>query len=228
MKIWKGLVYSMPATITAWLIVLTIAFNVSAGELSVSLSQKSLNNADDVYSTNYWVGLQVSYQPDNSNLYYFLSKEIVDVAPIYSAWKYDMTGIGIGTKININKRIRVFGQAGYYLIKNSWGDRKRQFNEGLYYYFNQRFYGSQTTGKYYEFKDYSVENNNAIGMTIGLELLHPITDRWSAGFIISHRLMKIKEDLNAYAYNDEFGWWAHTPTRDYSSTNVGVSLNYKF
>ena len=212
------------------------AWNASAGELSLSLSQRSLDNADDVFSVDKWDAMQLSYSPDNSDMYYFISKESFDVSPIYTAWTYNMVGLGVGTRAKLTQRIRLFGQIGVYKVKNSWGGRHRRFNEGLYYYLNRRFYGSQTTfysppdgPPYYEFKDYSVKNKKyTIGGTIGLELLQPISDNITAGFSISKRIIKIHEEINAYAYDGESGNWAHTPNRDYTSTSYGLSLNYAF
>ena len=200
---------------------------VNAGELSLSLTQKSLTTADDVFSTNLWVGAQISYQPDDSNWYYFVSKELVEVSPIYKAWTYDMTGFGIGTKFKLTPKISLFAQGGYYIVKNSWGARKRQFNEGIYYYLNQRFYGAQSTS-YNWFKDYSVANDNAIGWTIGLEMVQPINKNWNIGFITSYRVIKIHEEINGYAYSGEAGWWQHITDRNYSSTNMGIILTYAF
>ncbi len=201
---------------------------VNAGELSLSLTQKSLNTTDDVFSTDLWVGAQVSYQPENSNWYYFLSKEIVEVSPIYKAWEYDMTGLGIGTKFKLTPKISLFAQAGYYFVKNSWGPRKREFNEGIYYYLNRRFCCEQNEHSNLWFKDYSVKNDNAVGWTIGLEMTQPINKNWKIGFVASYRAIKIHEEINGYAYDHESGWWQHITDRNYSSTNMGIILTYAF
>ena len=211
-----------------WILILMFIGQVHAGELTVSVTQKSMNIADDVFSTDTWVGVQASYQPDNSNWYYFLSKEVVEVSPIYKSFEYDMTGIGIGTKFKLTPKISLFAQAGYYIVKNSWGDRKREFNEGLYYYLNDRFRGFQVYYDNYNFKDYGVKNDNTIGWTVGLEMTQPISKNLKAGFVVSYRKMSIHEEINGYAYDGERGWWQHITDRDYSSTNMGLVLTYAF
>ena len=201
---------------------------INAGELSLSLTQKALDGTDDVFGTDLWVGAQVSYQPDNSDWYYFASKEVVEVSLIYKAFEYDMTGFGVGTKFKLTPNISLFGQVGYYIVKNSWGDRKREDNEALLYYINRRFDGFQRNFDSYLFKDYSVKNDNALGWTVGIEMMRPINKNWKAGFVASYRMMKIHEEINGYAYDGERGWWQAIADRNYTSKNAGFIVTYAF
>lgn len=213
------------------LILIMLSGAVNAGELSISLGQKSLNNAEDIYSVNDWNGMQISYQPDNSNFYYFLSQEEAEVSPNYFVWTYSMTGLGIGTRKNISKNIRLFGQIGYYKIKNDFG-KKRGLSEGLYYYLNRRWYGAGNQDEFHYFDEYEVINSDSFGGTIGVEILQPITEKITAGFSISHRLIKVKESITGYKdewnYAKTGGAWRYSPNRDYSSTDFNINLNYKF
>ena len=197
---------------------------VQAGELSFSLGQRSMELGEDDYSVEDWNFIQISYMPDDSKFYYFISHEEAEVAPAYFVWTYAMTGLGIGTKANITKNIRVFGQLGYYLIKNDFGHKTDTNSEGTDYFFNSKFNGLQHTGEWHSWSDIQVENGNSFGGTLGIEILQPITDNWTAGFSISRRLIKINEEYNV----KDPTWWAVSPNRDYSSTNFAVNLNYNF
>jgi hypothetical protein len=208
---------------TLSIILATCLKPIHAGELSVSLGQRAMSAGEDIYSVEDWNYIQLTYQPDESNFYYFVSHETAEVAPSYFVWTYTMTGLGIGTRANITKNIRLFGQVGYYIIKNDWGHKKDIYSEGLNYYFNTRFYDLNSTD-WHRFTEAKVENNNPIGGTIGIEILQPITKDITAGFSISHRMLRINEEVNVKGTT----WWAVSPNRDYSSTNFGVSLNYTF
>lgn len=194
-----------------------------AGELSVSVGQRAMVTGEDIYSVEDWNYIQFTYQPDDSKWYYFVSQEEAEVAPSYFVWTYSMTGLGLGTRANITDNIRVFGQVGYYFIKNDWDHKKNIYSEGLNYYFNTRFYGLNSTD-WHRFDEAKVENGNSIGGTIGIELLQPITKDLTAGFSISRRMLRINEEVHVKGTT----YWAVSPNRDYSSTNFSVNLNYNF
>ena len=82
------------------------------------------------------------------------------------------------------------------------------------------------------FDEYEVKNENAISGTIGLELNYPISKNWSANLIYSYRMLKIKEDIRGIKdiqdYDHTGACWMVGKNRNYSSTNMGLSLVYTF
>jgi len=198
--------------------------NVFAGELSFSVGQRSMNLGEDDYNVEDWNYIQISYQPDGSKFYYFVSREEAEVAPAYFVWTYTMTGLGVGTRANITKNIRFFGQLGYYKIDNDFGHKANTNSEGTDYFFNSKFNGLQSTGKWISWTDIQVENDNAFGGTFGIEILQPLSENITVGYSVSHRLIKINEEYNVR----KPAWWAVSPNRDYSSTNFSINLNYNF
>ena len=205
---------------------------VNAGELSFSTGKRSMNIADDTYSVGDWNYIKISYQPDNSNFYYGLSHEIAEVSPIYFTHKLDLKGLFVGIKTNITKNVRLFANVGYYIVKNDFGGRQRKNVEGYRYYINSRFYGLASKD-YYLFDEYElITSDNTFGGEIGIEITQPINDKWSVGYSVSHRILKINETINAY--KDEWTlqsplfYWQQPTTRDYSSTSFGVNINYAF
>lgn len=200
---------------------------VNAAEYSLHVSEKFRNVNEDLYSTGTWLGLEFKYQPDNSDIYYFISTEHIAVVAKMRAFNYDMTGFGVGKRYQVAKNIRVFGQAGYYLIDNSWGAKKREFNEGLYYYLNDRWIHSNGGG-YLVFDEYGVENKNTFGGTIGIEFSHKLSKNIDFSMIFSKRFMKIREKLAGYRDAWNGGSWEFNSDRDYSTTDYSLGINYVF
>ena len=204
-----------------------------AGTLDFSLIQRNLANGTETHRVTEWEGVQLSYTPKKDTRYGFLSYEVANVCPKGCAFRYNMFGLGVGNKYQLSKNIKLFGQIGYYLIKNSWGAKKPQFNEAVYYYMNGRYYDSNGDLHYYWFDQYEVKNSNALGGEIGLEMLFPITKRFNTSFVFSYRMMKIKEKIVVYRAE----WdkllpkgqdWETDETKNYSSFNLGINFKYSF
>ena len=204
---------------------------INAGELSLSLGQRSMNIADDEYSVGDWNFIQLSYQPDNSKIYYFLSQEEAEVSPKYNVFTYTMQGFGVGSRYKVNNNIRFFGQIGYYKVKNDFGKRDGYISEGLLYYLNTRFYGAGNDGDYHVWRSYEVKSRDTFGGTIGVEFTQSLTKNITAGFSLSHRMIKIKQSLHAYwtpEIHRRGGEWTQQDNKDYSSTDFAVTINYEF
>ena len=204
---------------------------VSAGTLSTQVFTATRIADDDMFQVGGWHGIQFSYQPDNTLSYSFISYEKLAVYPKGKAFDYTMLGLGVGSKYKLTKNIKLFGQVGYYFVKNSFGKRKSKFNEGIYYYLNDRYIHSGG-GNYYSFDEYEVENDNTYGGTIGIEMNYPITKKLSADFVFSYRIMTIKESVRGFRKAWDAAcypcWWEFGVNRNYSSTNFGVNMNYQF
>ena len=217
-----------------WILVLMVlSLNANAGEWSAHAMQMSRITDEDYFMTGGWEGVQINYQTGNN--YTFFGYEEMSVMPKGRAWEYTLIGLGVGSKYNLTENIRLFGQIGYYHIKNSWGARRRERNEALNYYFNDRWYGSTyeqvTTGQHVVFDEWSVENDNTFAGTIGIEMIRPITKNLNMSFVFSYRQMKIKEKIMGFrdVWDESKGyWWEIDLRRDYSTTNFGVGVNYQF
>ncbi len=209
------------------LFLLLFPLYAKAGEVSVQLTQFSRIADGDTSQTSNWNGVQVDYKLDNG-VYIFGGKEKATIHLMGEAFSYDITSIGFGTKFNISERVRLFGQVGYYFVDNSWGSEiRREKNEALIYYLNDKF---SNNGQIQNFDAFSVDNENTFGGTAGIEIVQPITKNLSAGFVFSHRNMKIKEIV--HGYNDAWRFhetgenWEYGVSRNYSSFNFGISFNY--
>jgi len=207
---------------------LFLAFPVWADEISLSLTQKSRMADDDTYQSGGWEGAQISYKFDT--VYVFASQESTAIHTLGKAFDYSMTGLGVGTKIPLSKRVNLFGQVGFYKVKNSWGSTpRRERNEGLIYYLNDRY---SNDGKIQNFDAFSVENENTVAGEIGIELMQPVTDSVNMGFSISYRQMKIKEIV--HGYNDAWRFaetgenWEYGVSRNHSTVNFGLVSSYVF
>jgi len=198
----------------------------NAAEWSAQLISHSRLADDDTYQTGTWYGIQFNYQSDDSFL--FVSQEKVTVIPLWGSHSLTMTGLGVGTTWQVTPRFRIFGQIGYYSVDvDRFGTR--DWNEGLYYYFNGRFGFSMPDLAPLSFDYYTIEIEDTFGGTIGFELEKPITDRLSVGFVMSYRAMRISEYLRVdrQAWLDAgVGWWENGIDRNYSSLDFGVSLRY--
>lgn len=193
-----------------------------AGELSLTVGQRSMDAGEDNWTVGDWNFIQATYKPDNSNFYYGISQEEAEVSPIsYFSWTYSMIGLIVGTEAKVTKNISMFGHIGYYSITNDISNNS-PIPEGVYYYFNNKFHGNN------EYDRATLENSDAFGGTIGVKISQPITDNIAVGFSVSHRLLKIRENLRVrFADNNDLVWAVST-NRDYSSTDFGASLNYSF
>lgn len=212
-----------------YIIVFLLSFAVQAGQFDVQLTQFHRATDEDVYMVGGWEGIEIKYSPDNTDVFYSISQENARVIPKGSAFTYTFTGLSVGKRFKITKNVKLFGKIGYYKVDNDLGIRNREYNEGLYYYLNDRW--RHVFNSVVHFDEYGVDSADTFGGAIGLEMTHELSENLSINFVMSHRLMKIKEKL--YGYNDlwkydetgnrfEFG-----PNRDYSSTNFGINLEYR-
>lgn len=217
---------------------LLLMSSVVASELRLDLLQMSRIADDDMYSVNSWEGLQLSYQFD-SPLYVFGSIENADVYPIGRSHSLNFLGLGAGIRHNLSKTISVFAQAGYYVVKNDYGHQKGDFNEGAWQYLNQRFRGMQNVDApfaddqgNYNFAGYEIENDDAFGGTVGIDLLYPVSENFTVGASLSYRSMKVREVISGYFPGYYLGsntaLWEVNMSRNYSTINLGISAGYTF
>lgn len=209
---------------------LIITSNLFAGELDLKMITSSFISDDDNYQRGESNGIQLTYVP-NKSFYLFTSFETINVYMTDKAFDYSLLGVGFGHKIKLTKHINAFGQLGYYFIKNSWGARKREFNEGLLYYLNSRYANYNAETKYTSFQEFEVRNDNTFGGVVGIEMVYPITKNFNSTMSLSYRHMKIKEKVIGYRdawANDVNHNWQFGTVRNYSSINFGVGLNYQF
>ena len=190
---------------------------------------------DDSFYAGDWTGLELSYQFDKSPWYVFGGYEETGVYAGGRAWDYTFLGLGVGLRHKVSDHINIFGQMGYYFVENSWGDPRREMNEALHYYMNERWNqsldGPYDTGTYYMFDTYEVKNSDTIGISVGLDITYPISKNLEAGFLLSYRYMNINEYIAVYrdAWDEaNVGWWELSRSHDYSSFNTGLTLNYTF
>jgi len=202
-----------------------LPITVNAGEIQAKVFTHNFMTDDEIYQRGVSAGVQLSYM-FNDMAYIFISHEAVGVRPKVKAYTYTLNGIGFGSKYKLTKHIKLFGQLGYFQVKNDWGDRRREFSEGLYYYLNGRYNGAHA------FQEYSVHNDNTFAGELGLELDYPVTNSFSFVSSFSMRIMKITEEVHGYldAWNfDETGAnWEFQANRNYSSVSFALGANYKF
>lgn len=217
----------MKHTILAML--LLMPFSAIAGEFGVKVFSHSFLTDDDTFSRGNSGGLELSYSP-NGKGFFFVSKEDITVQLIYKAFKYDITGVGVGHKIKLTDNIRIVSQLGYYFIENSVGKRREGGTEAFTYYLNSKFRDATGAG-FYQVDAIGVLNDNAIGASVGIEFDYPITKSINIVSSINYRLLKFDQTVIAYNHvNDKFprNWWEDTGNKDFSSLNFSVGAYYKF
>lgn len=210
------------------MVLFAIAASVFASEFSVSVTERTRDADEDVYSVGAWYGVQFSYAPKDKG-YFFISQETAEIAPIGHVFDYHMTGFGVGSKYQVTDGIKLFGQVGYYIVKNTWGYRPHTANESLGYYSAKRYTASATSQT---FHGYGVENENTIAGTVGVEFNHKFTKSLIGNMTFSKRVMRIHEVIRAF--RDEWNYEQTGVcimtglTRNFTSTELGLGLTYTF
>ena len=211
---------------------LLISATVQA-QVQVNLMKMVRLSNDDAFYTGDWTGIELSYQFKDSPWYVYGGYEKTGVYAGGRIWDYTFKGLGVGMRHNVSDHINIFGQVGYYFVSNSWGGRRNEFNEAGHYYLNSLWQeslpGPYDSGTYYVFDEFEVRNSDTIGISVGLEVDYPISKNWNAGFLVAYRYMNIEEYIAGY--RDEWagiGWWELGRSHDYSSLNLGVTIDYRF
>lgn len=177
-------------------------------------------------NTGGWESLQLSY---GKEVYAFVTHEESDVLLYGKAYTNRLNGIGIG----FNKRhdsLRLFGQLGYYFVKNSWG-RQRKQNEALEYWWNSEYAWLSSRPKDGLFDIHEVKTKDAMGGQVGFELSHNISDSLSIGFVGAYRVLKIPTEI--IAERDEWNYektgarWERAWNMDLSGYYFGIGLSLK-
>ena len=144
--------------------------------------------------------------------YVFLAFEQMHICPDYCGVTYNLYGIGLGNHIKFDK-VSLFIQGGFYYVKNNVGYQRN--NENLYYYMINRFNG----GRSMSFTGYRVDNGNALGAEIGLDV--PLSQDFSFQFYYRH----LQFWTNTVAYLNG-GYWHDPATIKYNG--YGMNLAYHF
>ena len=206
-----------------------LPITANAGEIQAKVFTHNFMTDDEIYQRGVSAGIQLSYTPKDS-FYIFISQEDIEVRPKVKAFTYTLQGVGIGSKFNVSKNIKVFTQLGYFKVTNDWGDRRREYNEGLYYYLNGRY--DSTADGYYQFQEYSVHNDNTFAGEVGAEFTYPLGYGFSVVSSFSYRIMKITEEIHGYYDIWDFDRtgsnWEFQANRNYTSISFALGANYRF
>jgi len=215
-----------------WMVLLLMMGSVQA-EVQVNLMKMVRLSNDDNFYTGDWSGIELSYQFKNSPWYVYGGYEETGVYAGGRIWDYTFKGVGFGMKHKLSDHVNVFGQIGYYFVENSWGGRRAEFNEAGHYYLNSLWQnslpGPYDTGDYYVFDEFEVKNSDTIGVSVGMEIDYPLSKNWNAGFMVAYRYMNIDEYVAGY--RDEWPdgeHWELIRSHDYSSLNLGITVDYQF
>jgi len=177
----------------------------------LSFTKGAAFNDTDIATTRDW---SFQYNKDISDKYLFVNYRQVAVYPTYCCFQMTMIGLGLGKTIYFDK-ISLFSQIGYYLVDNNVGTT--DFNEPLHYYFEK--FGPYDR----HFQSYTVHNENALGLTVGLDI--PMGG-W--GIKTAIQIIDIKMDLQANLSDPP----THADlkedpmTRSFSSYRMGVYINF--
>lgn len=213
---------------------LLIPIVAQAGDMTVATRQMNPMTGGDIYSTGGWAGVQLSYQPADSNVYFFGSTESVSVYPMGKTHSYALDGLGLGIKRKWSDGIKLFAQIGVFKITDDVGVRNRAPSEGAYYYFNHRYAlflppGVKTQG----FDAFGVEHDPYVfAVEVGAEFTHQLTDNIDIGLSVSYRGLKIRETLRVYVdawkYDETGACWEVGQARDFSTINTAINFTYHF
>lgn len=187
---------------------LVVSGIANAGQVSVSTVGVASPNAWNYASQDF--NIQYSHGEKN---YMFVSYELMKICPYYCGVNYSIIGLGGGIRKNIGP-VTLFAQAGYFYVHNNIGYDEK--NENIYYYMVNRFNG----GKHLDFSGYRVDNGNALGASIGLDI--PFTE--SAGMKFYYRHLQFW--TNYVAYLEDGGYWHDPATLKYSGYGFGAYYNF--
>ena len=223
------------------ILILTLAFMtlvacfkpIHAEEFEFSLKHMSDHAADNEFRFTGWRGIEVKYQPSEESLYYFASSEEARVFMASPSFNMSFTGLGFGFKKPVSTNINIYGQIGYYFIKPDPGGRFKCEQgscdswESLYYGLNKKWISTHNHRVY--FNEYEIKSSDAYGITIGTELIHPLTKDLNLNFGVEWRAMSFTVDVNGWYDNSvgESRVW-ESSFKGFSSTNYKVGLNYAF
>jgi len=202
-----------------------------ASELSVRAYQNQRITNTDSLSVGRWLGYQISYQIDNSPIYFFGTKESAEVSHYEPALALSLTGAGVGIKHKATKNISIYGQVGYYSVKNNFGFQLGD-SEALRYLLNG-YYSTPTGDGYKTFDAYQVQTKDTMATTLGIQLKYPMGKHWAINLFTEYRLMKIYYRVDGYEYWGDGSLhcdrcWTYVQNQDFSSFNSGVSIGYSW
>lgn len=204
---------------------------VHAGEFEFNFKHMSDHAADNDFRFTSWRGIEIKYLPSEQDLYYFASHEDARVFMASPSFSMSFTGLGFGVKKPVTDSINVYGQIGYYFIKPDIEGRFKcekgscKHWESLYYGVNKKW-GSVHSGPPVKFNEYELKSTDAYGLTVGTELIHPLTKNLDLNFGVEYRAMSFTVLINSW-YEGQYWPWMSS-FKGFSSTNYKVGLNYSF
>lgn len=219
------------------LIVLFIlgASEVRAGTFDFNFKHLTDNATTTDFHLEQWLGIEVKYQTDADSLFYFASYETAHASIVYPMFDYTLTGIGVGFNDQITKKFRVYGQVGYYVPDTSLKGRfdcvDYSCGEGLYYGLNHKWGALHPQGLV-KFDEFEVNTKGGYGITIGGELLHPLSNNFELIIGIEYRVIDVATEIHGMApifgdYDKNGQRW-ETKWKGISSTTTTFGVKYKF
>lgn len=217
-----------------------VSRNAEADELTLDYIQYSRTANEDMVTVGPYRSAKLTYTFDNG-MYLFASNDTAKVTYLIDGFTYKFIGLGAGlseTKGNWTW----FGDVGYYLTSNSWGNREfcdedmkgtsgagpgTGCNEGLYYYMKRRFQG----GSRFLPIGHIVETDPTWGFSVGVRYQRQLSKNWSVGVVGVYRNLvfdeRIKSRLPEGTGDKENPYWYKEGAADYSGFGVGVNVSRK-
>ena len=172
------------------IIVILLMFPIlaNAGEVELSLKNYSDTSNDANFVLKSWEGIELKYK--HRDIYYFLSYETANAVMVYPAFDINFLGLGLGFSNKISKNINFYGQAGVYIVDTSLKGKFRckdySCGEGLYYGLNNQWDDLHSFGLV-DFSEYEVRTENGYGITLGMDVTHPISKNTDFVFGVEYR-----------------------------------------
>lgn len=217
--------------IIAFMTLATCLKPINAEEFEFNFKHMSDHAADNDFRFTSWRGFEVKYLPDEESLYYFASAEEARVFMASPSFKMSFLGIGVGVKKPVTDSVNVYGQLGYYFIKPDTEGRFKceegscKHFESLYYGVNKKW-GSVHAGDPVWFNEHQIKTTDAYGITLGAEVIHPLTKNLDLNFGAEWRAMSFTVLINSWYEGQPWPWMSSF--KGFSSTNYKVGLNYRF
>lgn len=215
------------------ILVIMLCVKPVLADMQVSVKHLSDTSGNDYFKMQQWMGAEVKYQIDD--FYYFISHDKGVLQTTYPAFKMSFTGIGFGFNNNLTKKVKFYGQLGYYIVDTSVKGRfscaNHSCGEGLYYGLNDQWADLHHKGLV-SFNEYEVKTENGYGITLGLETSHSLTKNTEVLFGIEYRAMNVKTMIAGmsprFGDYDKDGQRWESYFNGIDSTNFKVGVNYKF
>ena len=142
----------------------------------------------------------------------------------------DLWSLGFGIRGELTSWLSVFGDVGWYEPQFNEAGRPQELGvsnlaEGLMIHQNQRLFPPYWPAAY---DIYTLDYSGNVGGTIGVTLMHQITDNAKVGIHSAYRYLRLEEQIKGMPSSGVGGYWDYKEDRDFGGWQIGAQLMVDF